>query len=170
VAFARSNAHGHYELSNIAQGSYKLKATHVGFQTKFNGDATSLGSAQALDIMNGSYEVNLVLQPGAVTGVGGDDNNLPESVQLYGNYPNPFNPTTKISFGLPAETEVKISIYNLLGQKINELFNGRLGAGNHSVHWNGRDYSGRFAPSGIYFYSLQTGENPLMVKKMTLMK
>lgn len=170
VSFARSNAQGHYELSNIALGSYKLKATHVGFGSKFNGDATTFETAEALEINNGSYEVNLVLQEGSVTSVGGNDNKLPKTVRLYSNYPNPFNPATEISFDLPGETDVRLSVYNLIGQKINELLNGKLGAGNHRINWNGQDNSGQSVPSGIYFYVLQTNTNRLLVRKMTLLK
>lgn len=86
------------------------------------------------------------------------------------NYPNPFNPTTNIRFTLPVHSYVNISVYNLIGQLVNELFNGDLSSGSHVVSFNASNLS-----SGIYFYSItanseSTGENFRLTKKMTLLK
>ena len=80
------------------------------------------------------------------------------------NYPNPFNPSTKIGFTLPIESNVKISVYNLIGQKVGELVNSKFSAGNHSVDFNASNLS-----SGIYLYKIEAG-NFTSVKKMQLMK
>ncbi len=83
---------------------------------------------------------------------------------LMQNYPNPFNPATKINFSLPKESTVKLTVYNMLGQIVSYIFDGRLNAGTHSVEFNGSGL-----PSGIYFYKLET-DNFSQTKKMTLMK
>ncbi len=83
---------------------------------------------------------------------------------LMQNYPNPFNPATIISFSLPKETNVKLTVYNMLGQIVSSIFDGRLNAGTHSVEFNGSSL-----PSGIYFYKLET-DNFSQTKKMSLLK
>jgi len=85
-----------------------------------------------------------------------DNSELPKKFALKGNYPNPFNPETTISFNIP-ETEsdlinVNLSIFNMLGQKIITLINEPLSANAYQVKWFGKDESGKLVPSGIYFY------------------
>ena len=88
----------------------------------------------------------------------------PDKFELLQNYPNPFNPTTQISFALPFAAKVNLSVFNMLGQKVEELANHTFEAGVHSVQFNAASYS-----SGIYFYKL-TSENFLQIKKMMLLK
>jgi len=89
---------------------------------------------------------------------------------LSGNYPNPFNPETTISFSVAqASSLVNLEIYNLKGQKIKILVNEILSAGNHSVVWNGTDEKEKPVASGIYLYKMQMG-NYVSSKKMILMK
>ena len=71
---------------------------------------------------------------------------------MYPNYPNPFNPKTTFSLSLNSNLDMKIDIFNSLGQHISNIHNGIMTAGNHSFNWNGSDY-----PSGIYF--LRTTSN-----------
>jgi hypothetical protein len=85
------------------------------------------------------------------------------------NYPNPFNPETTISFILPEAEFVILSIYNLKGQKVCELYNGILEAGNHNLVWNGIDSKGRAVSSGIYFARIESGKRK-QSHKMILMK
>jgi hypothetical protein len=89
---------------------------------------------------------------------------LPEEFKLEQNYPNPFNPITSISFTLPESQDVKLNIYNSLGQKIIELLNSRLNAGHHIYEWNAEDFA-----SGVYFYEVKT-QNYNSFKKMILLK
>ena len=80
------------------------------------------------------------------------------------NYPNPFNPTTEISFDVPKESNVKLSVYNALGQKVADLLNEKLSAGTHRVRFDGSNLT-----SGIYFYKMQSA-GFTSIKKMILMK
>jgi len=97
------------------------------------------------------------------------ENSVIEATSLIGNYPNPFNPTTAISFNLKTTGNVELSIYNIKGQKVTTLVQANLLAGSHMVEWNGTDESGNNAASGIYFYSLHTNRYT-STKKMILMK
>jgi len=85
------------------------------------------------------------------------------------NFPNPFNPSTLISFIITAPTSVQINIYNIKGQKIRALLNTDLAIGKHEVQWNGENDHGQLVGSGIYLYNIQTNKNTA-VKKMVLMK
>jgi len=118
-----------------------------------------------------SYDVGLVQRwiKSKVTGVNENYSTIPEKYNLLQNYPNPFNPSTTISFDLPKISNVKIEIYNSLGQKIKTLLNSTLEPGNHKVVWNGRDDYGNNVSSGIYFYSLKS-DNITISKKMMLIK
>jgi hypothetical protein len=100
-----------------------------------------------------------------------DDKNpgLPEQVSLLQNYPNPFNPTTSIQFALNQSDDVTLSIYDILGRKVNTLYTGTLAAGNHSITWNGTDESGDVVGTGVYFYRLETSVNTIS-KQMLLLK
>ncbi|RIK72751.1 hypothetical protein DCC62_18930 [candidate division KSB1 bacterium] len=84
--------------------------------------------------------------------------------QLNQNYPNPFNPSTSVTFALAKAGDVKLEIYNALGQKVATLVNGKLPAGQHNVVWDAKN-----VPSGIYFYKLEAGTFH-QTRKMVLMK
>jgi predicted extracellular nuclease len=92
------------------------------------------------------------------------------SFKLEQNYPNPFNPTTTINYSLPFESNVKIIVYNLIGESVKELQNSVQQSGKYSIQFNGSNL-----PSGIYFYSLTTSSRDGLqtyqsVRKMTLLK
>lgn len=101
--------------------------------------------------------------------VAGDIEPLPEQFALYANYPNPFNPSTIIPYDVPREAEVRLVIYNVLGQPVRTLFTGQLLPGHYQAVWDGKDSSGRQAASGIYIYSLQA-EGTVVSRKMVLTK
>ncbi len=85
------------------------------------------------------------------------------------NYPNPFNLSTVIRFTLPERADVRLEIFNVLGQSVRVLMASPLSAGEQTIVWNGKTDDGREAPSGIFFYRLQAGETSL-VRKMILLK
>ena len=98
-----------------------------------------------------------------------DPNLIPLVTSLDGNYPNPFNPTTTIKFGLHEVQVVSLNVYNIKGEKVRTLVSGELEAGYHSIVWDGRDESGKPAASGVYFYKMKA-DKFLQTKKMILMK
>jgi hypothetical protein len=81
---------------------------------------------------------------------------VPATYELSQNWPNPFNASTVIDFGLPEDGHVAFGVYDVLGRRIRVLIDGYRPAGYHSVTWNGRDNNGREVASGIYFYRLTT--------------
>ena len=93
----------------------------------------------------------------------------PTHFSLSQNYPNPFNSTTFISFRLPVEINVRLVIYNLLGQPVRTLINNWVQADYHRVAWDGRDEAGIVASGGLYFYRLTAGKFT-DVKKMILLR
>jgi hypothetical protein len=90
-------------------------------------------------------------------------------VQSLSNYPNPFNPETKISFSLSQASQVGITIFNTKGQKIKQLYSGNLASGAHNLIWNGTDNIGNAVASGVYFYRLRTKQGTVS-RKMLLVK
>jgi hypothetical protein len=87
-------------------------------------------------------------------GTSNDDNTLAKP--FLNSYPNPFNPTTNISFNLKKDSKVNLSIFNVKGQKVNDLINENKKAGNHSLIWNGTNQYGKTLPTGVYFVRLKT--------------
>jgi len=94
---------------------------------------------------------------------------VPNELKLERNYPNPFNPYTNIKFGLPKGEYVELKVYAITGEEVKSLVDGWLEEGFHTYIWDGRDQIGKKVASGIYIYSLKTGEQRL-VKKMLLAK
>jgi len=98
------------------------------------------------------------------TSIGSDDLVLPTRFALHQNYPNPFNPTTVISYQLSTVSDVELSVYNLIGQKVAILVSEKQNAGLHDLEWD----AGGFA-SGVYLYRIKAGAF-VDVKKMILIK
>lgn len=88
----------------------------------------------------------------------------PDTYFLYPNYPQPFNPVTKIKFRIPETAHVKLTVSDVLGNEIVVLNNGLISAGTYEVIFDGSDFS-----SGTYFYTLRA-ENYSQTRKMTLIK
>ncbi len=104
------------------------------------------------------------------SGVSVENEMIPDRKIQLTNYPNPFNPSTTISFNVLSENQqTELTIYNLKGQKIKTLLNENLTMGMHSVTWDGKDDNGRNVASGVYFYQVKCG-TVSESKKMILMK
>lgn len=94
---------------------------------------------------------------------------IPKEYHLSQNYPNPFNPVTTINYQIPTDQQVRLSIYNILGQEVKTLVNGEQYAGYYTIRWDGSNNSYSKLSSGTYLYVIQT-ENYRQVKKMVLLK
>ncbi len=105
--------------------------------------------------INGDFEYSNIIEM---------DISIPLKFELFQNYPNPFNPTTNITFTLPVNTQIKLSVHNILGEEIATLFNGNKKAGFYTFVFNATDYS-----TGVYFYRLKAG-NFSKTKQMILIK
>jgi len=100
------------------------------------------------------------------TGIGKDlDSHLPLENRLMQNYPNPFNPKTVISYQLSVNSNVDLSIYNMLGQMVMQLVSGVQPAGNYKIDWDASDFA-----SGVYFYTLSINNAFTQSKKLLLLK
>ncbi len=104
-----------------------------------------------------------------ITNVAENDRQSPNDFILYQNYPNPFNSDTKIRYQLAAAVKVRLSVYNLVGQKIRTLVNSKQQAGNYSITWDGRDDAGNPVASGLYFYRFES-EKLVKTSKMLLLR
>mgnify|MGYP001179041937 CR=1 FL=1 len=87
-----------------------------------------------------------------------EDQINPEEIKLYANYPNPFNPLTKIKYSVPEYSRVKIIIFDVLGRKVKTLVDDNHDPGNHLVEWDATNERGINVSSGLYFYKIQSGE------------
>ena len=98
---------------------------------------------------------------------------MPDDFALAQNYPNPFNPTTKIQFDIPASvsgaTEVKLQVFNLLGEVIRTLVDEQRTPGRYTVEWDAKDNKGRPVSTGIYIYRIKAGEFT-QTNRMVLLK
>ena len=94
---------------------------------------------------------------------------LPNKFELKSNYPNPFNPTTNIIFSIPNNSNVRLDIFNSLGQLVRTLVDQNYASGNYTTIWNARDDFGNKVNSGVYIYRLVSG-NKIESKRMVLMK
>ncbi len=94
---------------------------------------------------------------------------VPAQATLHGNYPNPFNPSTRIVFELPAAQSVRLAVYDIRGHEVRSLVSGQVAAGRHEIVWQGKDDQGRMMPSGVYLYKLEVARQTL-TGRMTLSK
>lgn len=101
--------------------------------------------------------------------VDGDQFNIPDDFHLAQNFPNPFNPSTRIEFSIPVTAHVTISIFNILGQETATIIDEIKPAGNYSIVWNGSDSYGQKVSSGIYIYRI-SADDYSESKKMALVQ
>ncbi|MBC7188564.1 MAG: T9SS type A sorting domain-containing protein, partial [Calditrichaeota bacterium] len=90
---------------------------------------------------------------------------VPERFELEQNFPNPFNPETKIGFRVPTEGRVQVKVYNLMGRLVRTLVDGAMTSGRHEVLWDGTDDYGVVMPTGTYLCVMEA-EGIRMTKKM----
>ncbi|MEN8193693.1 MAG: pre-peptidase C-terminal domain-containing protein [Bacteroidota bacterium] len=154
--------------SNVTIDSLPYTGTYYvdvfAYYGTYNGSEPTIGKNST-----GSYKV-LAISSDVGTDVEKMNLEIPTSFGLDQNYPNPFNPTTIIQYRLKEPTEVKLIIYNILGQKVITLVDHEQLAGNYSVQWNATNEFGTRVSTGIYFYRLVAGNKFTEVKKMLLLK
>ena len=108
-----------------------------------------------------------IMKSARVTSVEEGRNVLPTSFSI-SNYPNPFNPSTRISYAVAQTGHVVIAVYDLLGRAVSTLVDGVVGKGNHTVDWSANDGNGNDVPSGIYFARIQSGQLMKSTKMLLL--
>ena len=95
---------------------------------------------------------------------------IPEKFSISDNYPNPFNPSTKLDFSLPINSDISFKVYSITGVEIYSHSQKEVLMGKYTLTWNGKDRYGRSLPSGIYLYEFRAGDKFHQTKKMTLLK
>jgi hypothetical protein len=153
----KSAVKGQTEFSNVGFVSGKgttTEKTFYSYSDKNEKPGTYLYRLKQIDF-DGTFSYSNEIEV-EITG--------PKDYALYQNYPNPFNPSTTIKFALPVKTNLSLSVYNTLGEKVAEIFNGELEEGYHEMMFNGSGLS-----SGIYFYKIES-ENYSATKKLMLLK
>lgn len=128
------------------------------------GDVWSEEGWNANEYTSGIYFIGHDSISGVITSVVDVDEEAPAAFSVAQNSPNPFNPTTTISFNLIEAATVSVEVYNVAGQKVDTIANGFLDAGSYSVVWDASGFS-----AGVYFYTVKSG-NLIETKKMTLVK
>jgi len=138
------------------------------------GETSTTCSYEVMNQITGEFVYDLLLPGNQEYSVirldipGEEDGESIDSPRLYGNYPNPFNPSTTIRFDIPVKGNVELSVYNLKGQKVKVLQKGELNAGQHNIVWNGADETGKTVPSGVYLYRLKTAHGEINHKMLLL--
>jgi Secretion system C-terminal sorting domain len=155
-------------IQKIQQGKYNTASNQIGaFINHVNAfiNGGVLSPQQGEPLINIAEDViELLEQMDAMPERKSVSPGLPKEFALHNNFPNPFNPVTSISFDIPEQINVKISVYDVLGKEIKVLLDSRMEPGVHKVTFDASNY-----PSGIYFYRIETGKFNL-TKKMMLVK
>ncbi len=159
TGWAITDGSGSYSINGIENGSFTITASSPQYTSQQQ--STSYNS----NLNSGTSVENFTMNK-AVTSVQtkNPESTVPFEYVLENNYPNPFNPSTIIQFDLPKSSQVKLDIYNILGQKVAELVNHKLSAGHYSYKFNAASLA-----SGVYLYRLEAGKF-VSAKKMILSK
>jgi len=159
--------HSVYDTSNSEGKSVAFRYLGGDYQfVYFDFPLYFIQEAQACSLLHQALS-DLSMSPSIVEN--DEESKAPLSFSLKQNFPNPFNSETVMEYFLPKESQVKITIYNLLGQRVKIILDQRESAGHKRVMWDGKNEKGEMLSSGIYFYRIEAGEFA-QTKKMVLLK
>jgi hypothetical protein len=160
--------YGSNRYVEVLQGAQEIKINSAAYPITIRVEGTEIRirdnyTGKLIDkrLSNGE---SIIIGNSSLTSLTVEHAEAPTEYILDQNYPNPFNPSTTIRFGLPVKGNVKISVYNQLGELVSIILNKEMEQGNHSVVWNAENMA-----SGVYFYEMSAG-NSILVKKLLLMK
>ena len=144
----------HFDASTVSSGEHEVQVIAI--------DTTQIVRNDSFNYLMSSITWHIDVE--IISGIQNNKNELPKVFHLNQNFPNPFNPTTKIDYQIPELSFVTLKVYDVLGNEISSLVNEEKVAGTYAV-----EFDGTSLPSGIYFYKLQAGDF-VETKKMVLMK
>jgi hypothetical protein len=155
----------HYSLSRTTMTVAPGDSEFVDVTFNPNAVNTFNGVLVITNNSNNAPTKNVVIRGQGVAGqAAGDPLEMPTQFELSQNFPNPFNPSTEISFALPQVSDVRLSVYNMLGQQVDVLAAGTFNAGYHTVTFDATQL-----PAGLYFYRIEAGDFTA-IRKMMLLK
>lgn len=145
-------------------GEHTISSQDAGKPVDYDYSKTDSSGLEVFDLETGEH---LLSDPLTTVATSSPDRatSIPDTYHLAQNYPNPFNPVTTISFAVPERTRVRITLFNLLGQEVATLVNGRRAPGHHAVRWSGHGH-----PSGTYIYRMEAGGELIQTRTLTLIK
>lgn len=156
---SQSDANGKYKLGFAESGAYTIRAYKAGFDT----------TMFTVDLAEGETILENIFLVAIITNVAESTPGLPETFTLAQNFPNPFNAGTTIRYTLPAQSEVSLTIYNVIGNRVTMLVDEMQSAGEYRIEWDATNATGSAVPSGVYFYRLETG-GLVQTNKMILLQ
>ncbi len=159
IGWAITNGNGSYTINGISDGGLTITASTPQYTSKQQSTTYNSSSNSGTSVEN--FTMNKTITSVQTKN---SESAVPSRYVLENNYPNPFNPSTIIQFELPASSQVKLDIYNILGQRVAELVNQKLTAGHYSYKFDASNLA-----SGVYLYRLEAGKF-VSTKKMILSK
>lgn len=161
IVFAKQDGELKYNTVTYPDGSYDFAGINAGVYTvEVISPSQNEGSLEDVVVLfSDVYDADVILSPTSLD----DDINLPVSMTLQQNYPNPFNASTEIKFLLPAQSYIRLEVFNILGQETATLLEGRFNSGEHSIIWDAGDF-----PSGVYFARLETTDHSESIRMVLL--
>lgn len=141
VGYGMSDDSGSYSIDGIPAGDLTLSVHREGFES----------AASMLPVATADFRVNKDFSLAIATAVG-EESMVPVTYSLDQNFPNPFNPTTVIRYSLPAVSQVRLAVFDMLGRQVSELVNEKKEAGSYEVKFDATGLA-----SGVYFYRIEAG-------------
>ena len=155
IAFTGTDNNGFAPFSDKAL-VLPANALHSEFKLRFRGEGLENDDEWLFD--------NIFINRGILTGNEITENSIPDRFSLHQNFPNPFNPVTRIKFDIPKQSYVKLKIFDILGREVANLVNSEYNPGSYTLDFNASEFS-----SGVYFYRIEAGDF-VQTKKMLLLK
>jgi len=153
--------------SNVSEIAFNLPKEQLNYMWIVPDNPTNQGIIIIVQDNSASVDYQDMCSPFTInettTGIT-DKNNQPKDFIIYPAYPNPFNNSTIISFKLPEKSQVKINVFNIVGEEVKTLVNSEMQPGLHKIRWNADE-----VPSGVYFYAIET-KNFVETRKLILLK
>jgi parallel beta-helix repeat protein len=164
VAMSTTNAEGAIDTQKLTSYIMKRNLLDINTPFKIKTDIASYDSA----LIDLNQNLQITFSPSGVSNII-ENKNSPKTYSLGQNFPNPFNPETKIRYQLSENADVSLKIFDINGRLVRVLVNDFQDTGEKEVTWDGKDTIGRSMSSGIYFYRLETGQYSF-TKRMVLLK